>query len=132
MIRYAFSYFVIYLVWLIRQVLSLDGRSYLVLSAPQFQSFLAWIARLRSYAVFYKAKVTCPAYKAFLKAENFNEKAKWRLESVPIMTKENYVKKYSIEERCYGGKNPGSRHRHRRIFGFLRSSKQLGTVRRRA
>jgi phenylacetate-CoA ligase len=32
----------------------------------------------------------------------------WELARVPVMTKENYVRKYSIEERCYGGAIPAS------------------------
>ena len=106
MLRYIFAYILIYVLWLIRRLISFDGRSYLLLFAPQLQPFLAWVARERSYAVFYKARRTCPAYQQFLKAENYEEKDVWKIENVPIMTKENYVKKYSIEERCFGGRIP--------------------------
>ena len=106
MVRYIYCYIVIYSVWLIRKVVSLDGRSYLLLSAPPLQPLLEWIARLRSYTVFYKAKTTCPAYRDFLKAENFDHYAKWQLSRVPATTKENYVRQYSLEERCYGGRIP--------------------------
>lgn len=106
MSRYIFSYLVIYFLWIIRRILSLNGRGYLLLFTPTSQPFLEWIARLRSFAVFYKAKRDCPAYKEFLTAENYHENGNWKLENVPVMTKENYVKKYSLEERCYGGKIP--------------------------
>lgn len=106
MIRYYISYIIIFVVWLVRKVLSLNGRSYLVLCAPQLQSSLRWIARIRAYAVFYKAQKTCPAYKKFLDAEGFDDKKKWDWNAVPIMTKENYVKVFSIEDRCYGGTIP--------------------------
>lgn len=106
MARYFAAYLTIYFLWIFRRILSQGGRSYLLLFAPQMQPLLAWIAGLRAYAVFYKARRTCPAYRSFLAAENFDEKEKWTLDRVPVMTKENYVKKYSIEERCYGGKIP--------------------------
>jgi phenylacetate-CoA ligase len=106
MFRYIFSYLTIYFLWSIRWVLSFDGRIHAFLFAPQIQPFLAWIGQLRAFAVFYKAKRDCPAYKDFLEAENYSEKGAWNLANVPVMTKENYVKKYSIEDRCYGGKIP--------------------------
>lgn len=88
-----------------RRLISTDGSSYLILFAPWFQPFLAWIGRVRAYAVFYKAQQRCPAYREFLQAENYRLD-EWKIEDVPIMTKENYVKKYSIEARCYDGKIP--------------------------
>ncbi len=106
MLRYIFAYFLIYFLWIIRRFISVDGRSYLLLFAPQIQGFLAWIARLRSYAVFYNARTRCPAYKKFLAAEGYRPTGRWQITDVPVMTKENYVKKYSLEERCYGGKIP--------------------------
>ena len=106
MLRFIFAYILIYILWLIRRLISFDGRSYLLLFAPQLQPFLAWVARERSYAVFYKARRNCPAYQKFLEAENYQQKGAWKIENVPIMTKENYVKKYSIEERCFGGRIP--------------------------
>jgi len=106
MIRYCISYFFIYFLWLVRRVLSWRGQTYLLLFAPQMQTLLARIADIRAFAVFYKAKRTCPAYRDFLVQEHYNEKSKWSFANVPIMTKENYVKKYSLEDRCYGGKIP--------------------------
>lgn len=106
MIRYIFSYLIIYFLWSIRWILSLDGKYYLLLFIPQTQSFLDWIGKLRGYAVFYKAQKSCPAYQNFLKAENYQPQNSWNINNLPIMTKENYVKKFSIEERCYNGKIP--------------------------
>lgn len=96
----------IYILYFFRRILSFDGKMFLILFAPQFQPFLAWIGRLRAHVVFENAKKRCPAYQEFLDAENFQEPKKWSLSAVPIMTKENYVKKFGIEERCYGGKIP--------------------------
>jgi phenylacetate-CoA ligase len=105
MFRFALAYAFIYVLWLFRRLISFDGRSYLILFAPQFQPFLSWIGKVRAYAVFYKAQRRCPAYREFLKAENYRVD-EWKIERVPVMTKENYVKKYSIEARCYDGKIP--------------------------
>ena len=63
---------------------------------------------MRAQAVFLKAKERCPAYQKFLIAENYNHSGSWRLRRLPVMTKENYVKKYSIEERCYDGRIPAA------------------------
>jgi phenylacetate-CoA ligase len=78
----------------------------MLLSAPFLQRRLEWIARMRCYAVFYKASKRCPAYSQFLDASGFDRTAKWKLEHLPVMTKENYVKTFSIEERCYEGRIP--------------------------
>lgn len=105
MIRFLIIAF-IYVLYFFRRILSSDGKFFLVLFAPQFQTSLAWIGRMRARVVFENAKRDCPAYQDFLRAENFQESNEWSFSSVPIMTKENYVKKYGIEERCYGGKIP--------------------------
>ena len=106
MIRYAFARIFIYLLWLIRWALGAQSKTYLVLFTPKLQPFLTWVGKVRAFAVFEKAKRTCPAYKDFLKVENYKDSGNWRLENVPVMTKENYVKKYNLESRCYGGKIP--------------------------
>jgi len=106
MIRYYISYAFIYFLWLLRRILSWRGQTYLLLFAPQMQTLLARIADIRAFAVFYKAKRTCPAYRDFLAQENYNENGEWIFANVPVMTKENYVKKYSLEDRCYGGRIP--------------------------
>ena len=47
-----------------------------------------------------------PLIRIFSLQMGFCEEGRWRLEALPEMTKENYVKKYSIEQRCYGGAIP--------------------------
>ncbi|MCU0238875.1 MAG: hypothetical protein MUC29_05495, partial [Pyrinomonadaceae bacterium] len=87
MFRYIFSYFTIYFLWSIRWLLSLDRKYYLLLFTPQIQSFLAWIGKIRGYAVYYKASKNCPAYKNFLDAENYYLQKSWVLSDLPVMTK---------------------------------------------
>jgi phenylacetate-CoA ligase len=60
---------------------------------------------LRAHAVYLKAKHYCPAYRAFLTSEGVR-KGRWKLSDLPITTKENYVKKYSLADRCYYGRLP--------------------------
>src|ERR1700721_2046294 len=93
------------LAWL-RRVASVNGRLYMLLNAPDLQPFLARTGAMRAHALFLKAKRHCPAYGMFLEAEGYQNKATWKLADVPVMTKENYVKRYSLEERCYGGAIP--------------------------
>ncbi|MFC5742979.1 phenylacetate--CoA ligase family protein [Dyella tabacisoli] len=92
--------------WFLRRIISVDGRIYAFLNAPMFQPYLAGVGRMRAHAAFLKAQATCPAYAQFLQAEGYRPQGKWRLADLPVMTKENYVKRYSIEQRCYGGAIP--------------------------
>jgi phenylacetate-CoA ligase len=80
----------------------------MLLSLGNLQPFLKKIGLLRAHAVYLKAKDRCPAYKDFLKGQGYQKNGRWKLSSLPIMTKENYVKKYSIPERCYDGKLPAA------------------------
>ncbi|MDQ4122617.1 MAG: CoF synthetase [Acidobacteriota bacterium] len=106
MFSYFFARVFIYSLWLVRWTLGADGKTYLILFAPQLQQFLSFVGKVRAFAVFERARRECPAYREFLNAENYEQRNGWRLENVPVMTKENYVKKYTIEERCYGGAIP--------------------------
>jgi phenylacetate-CoA ligase len=93
------------LAWL-RSMASVNGRLYTLLHAPQLQPFLAHTGKMRAHALFLKASRSCPAYRLFLAAEGYKSNAAWKLTDVPVMTKENYVKQYSLEERCYDGAIP--------------------------
>jgi phenylacetate-CoA ligase len=96
------------LLWLVRKLISKDRRAYMMLSAGALQPLLVKIGRMRAHAAYMKAKDRCPAYRDFLKASGFIEKGKWDLSRLPVMTKENYVRKYSIQERCYDGRIPAT------------------------
>ncbi len=98
----------LWLLWIVRRVISLDRRAYMLLSAGALQPLLMKIGMLRAHAVYLKAKDHCPAYRDFLHREDHRQNGKWRLSDLPITTKENYVKKYSIVERCYDGKLPAA------------------------
>jgi len=88
--------------------MSQDYRVYSTLNLRVFQFFLDRVAQLRAQAAFIKAALTCPAYQDFLKANNFRQTLNWNIKNIPVMTKDNYVKKYGIEERCYDGVIPSA------------------------
>jgi phenylacetate-CoA ligase len=94
--------------WLVRKIISSDRRAYMLLSAGPLQPLLARIGRLRARAVYLKARDRCPAYRDFLRASGFAQKGRWNLAQLPVMTKENYVKKYGIPARCYDGRIPAA------------------------
>ncbi len=98
----------LWLLWLVRKVISMDGRAYMILSAGGLQPLLEKIGHLRAHAVYLKAKDECPAYRDFLEREGYTKNGRWKLSALPVMTKENYVKRFSIEERCYGGRLPAA------------------------
>ena len=99
---------VLWILWLVRRAISIDGRTYALINAGQLQGFLSHAGRMGAYAAYLKARKTCPAYQDFLEKSGYNESSQWRLESLPVMTKENYVKLYSIEKRCFGGRIPSA------------------------
>ena len=96
------------ILWTIRRIISLDRRAYMLLSAGALQPLLVRIGMLRAHAVYLKAKDHCPAYRAFLESEGQNHPRGWKLSNLPITTKDNYVRKYSLVDRCYHGRIPAA------------------------
>ena len=88
---------------LIRWLINADPRTYMGLHFGWIQPGLETVGRWKAHAVFKKASKQCPAYKQFLADPSV---AVTRWSDIPVTTKENYVKKYSIEQRCYGGQIP--------------------------
>lgn len=64
----------------------------------------------KAYYEFIKAKKNVPAYKAFLLSKKFTKptftKFVANMSQIPETDKENYVKRYTIDQRCIGGKTP--------------------------
>jgi len=74
---------------------------------PALQPAIEAMGRARALGVYLHAKRHCPAYREFLAVEGAPEVTSTAdFGSIPITTKENYVKKYSIEARCHGGRIP--------------------------
>jgi phenylacetate-CoA ligase len=91
---------------ILHRVFITNKNLYIVLSTRELQPILERIGRLRAQSVFLRAQKRCPAYREFLAEQGYSDRRKWSLSDVPVMTKENYVKRYSIEQRCYGGSLP--------------------------
>jgi len=98
----------LWLLWIIRRIISLDRRAYMLLSAGALQPLLVRIGMLRAHAVYLKARDHCPAYRTFLESQGLPKNGPWKLSNLPITTKENYVKKYLLTDRCYYGKLPAA------------------------
>jgi phenylacetate-CoA ligase len=92
----------------VRRIFIRDKHLYLILSARPLQPVLRAIGRMRAHSVFLRAQRRCPAYREFLAQEGYAPRGAWSLSNVPMMTKENYVRKYSLEERCYDGAIPAT------------------------
>ena len=96
---------VLYTLGLLRWTVAHDARAYALLTLPPWQPFLEALGRLRAREVFLKARDECPAYGTFLGEQGYRRSRRWP--DVPVTTKENYVKKFPIEARCYGGRLAG-------------------------
>jgi phenylacetate-CoA ligase len=91
----------------LRRLLQTEPRFFSLLGAPAFQPVLVWIGRAKAWEVYLKARRDCPAYRDFLLDQHASLVRKaGDLALLPVTTKENYVRKYGIPERCYGGRIP--------------------------
>ncbi len=84
-----------------------SSNTYKLLFIPGFENLRWWTGRAKVWDIFLKARKRVPAYKDFL---NNNEFSKVRfslfnpvLEEIPSIDKENYIKKYTVEEKCIDG-----------------------------
>ena len=94
-----------------RRLLELHNGPMCLLFLPGMEATRWNIGKLKALAVFEKARRGTPAYRQFL-AEHPGGRVRFRgllpdLRRVPVMDKENYVKRYAIEARCRGGRVPG-------------------------
>jgi phenylacetate-CoA ligase len=91
----------------LRRILQSEPRFLGLLGAQALQPVLVWIGSVKAWEVYLKASRDCPAYRTFLFDQHAPTAGNARdLSLLPVTTKENYVTKYSIEDRCYGGRIP--------------------------
>jgi phenylacetate-CoA ligase len=100
-------YPVVILVELLRSAVTQRKEFFALINLGVAQRLLRRMGIIRAYRVYNLARRTCPAYRKFLDEAGcprlvFGQS----LNILPQTNKENYVKKYSIEERCYGGRIP--------------------------
>lgn len=80
---------------------------YKIWGAPALQPAIERLGRARAYAAYRKGRRECPAYREFLRERGDPAiSGPDDFAMLPITTKENYVKQYSIEARCHGGRIP--------------------------
>jgi phenylacetate-CoA ligase len=107
MIDYTLLYPFLLMLRGVRRTINTTSRFFLILNTAPFQPFLSRIGQLKAYEAYLAARRTTPAYRKFLATSDhqpIKRVGDWG--NIPITTKDNYVKKYSIEERCQGGKIP--------------------------
>lgn len=99
-----------WLVELFRKPLMLSNFTIRLIYIPGINKIRTFNSKARAYSEFIKAKRRVPAYKSFLKAHNFSKPSFSGLlpniHEIPEIDKENYIKKFSIDARCVGGKIP--------------------------
>lgn len=80
---------------------------YALLGIPALQPLYAHLARHRAVAVARKAAKRCPAYARFLADRSLSPRITPRtFATLPETEKDNYVRAFSIEDRCVGGRIP--------------------------
>jgi phenylacetate-CoA ligase len=95
---------------LLRWALTASEHTYRLLFLPGLEGARWRFGKWRAWLAYEQARRRVPAYAAFL-AEHDAGRVRARgldpdLSSIPITDKDNYVRRYSIEERCVGGRIP--------------------------
>jgi len=95
---------------LLRFAVTRSERTYRLLFFPGFESFRWHVGRWRAWLAFEKARRRVPAYRDFLRERGDPRvRARWfrpDFSPVPITDKDSYVRRYSVEQRCVGGRIP--------------------------
>jgi phenylacetate-CoA ligase len=94
----------------LRRGLSASDRTYRLLFLPGFEAVRWRFGKWRAWRAYVHARRNVPAYRAFL-AEQGDPRVRARgfdpdLTVIPETDKDNYVRRYSIEERCIHGRIP--------------------------
>lgn len=95
---------------LYRKPLMLSDATIKLIFIPGFNNLRRFNAKARAYAEFINAKRNVPAYREFLKTHGFSKPSfdgmTPNIHEIPFTDKENYVKVYSMDQRCVHGKVP--------------------------
>ena len=108
--RHLILLFYAWLIEIFRKPLMLSNFTIRLIYVPGINKIRQFNSKARAYSEFIKAKRRVPAYKEFLKTHNFSKPSFSGLvpniHEIPEIDKENYIKKFSIDARCVGGKIP--------------------------
>jgi phenylacetate-CoA ligase len=104
------KFFYVYLQDAFVNVTASDLRTHRFLFAKHIEAYRWRLGYWRAWRTYYLAMRRVPAYSRFVKAHT-KRLPSWdgrslSLAPIPSMDKQNYIKKYSIESRSYGGKLP--------------------------
>ncbi len=97
---------------LVDRLFTYSENLYKLLLVPGFENFRWGIGSWRGWRNFNRAYRRVPAYKKFIDSHGGKPHIRLRnnlmpdMTKVPEMDKQNYIKKYSIEDRVIGGKLP--------------------------
>ena len=105
--------FILCYAWLVecyRRSLMMSNSTMKLIFIPGINGIRAFSAKARAYSEFVKARKRVPAYRAFLAERGFSKPSFKGLvpniSDIPFTDKENYVKRFSIDDRCVSGKVP--------------------------
>ncbi|CAN5410854.1 phenylacetate--CoA ligase family protein [soil metagenome] len=108
--RHIIILFYAWLVELFRKPLMLSDTTIRLLFIPGFNKIRTFNGKARAYAEFAKAKRRVPAYRDFLKSTGFSYPSfsgmTPLIHQIPFTDKENYVMKFSMDERSCNGQVP--------------------------
>ena len=95
-----------------RNLISRSDETYKLLFTPGFERFRWRVGRWRAWLALERAREEVPAYRDFLAAHG-NPRVRLNgldpdFSAIPPTDKESYVRRYSIEERCRGGRIPSA------------------------
>lgn len=93
-----------------RKPLMLSDTTIKLIFMPGLTRLRNFNARARTYNEFVKAKRRVPAYKAFLRSQNFSgvtfKGLSPVLSKIPVADKDNYIRQFDLEQRCIHGHIP--------------------------
>jgi phenylacetate-CoA ligase len=95
-----------------RRLLTRSENTYRLLFVPGFEGTRWRFGKWHAWLAFERARRNTPAYREFL-AEHGDPRVRVRgldpdLTSIPVTDKDNYVRRWSVEARCRGGRIPSS------------------------
>jgi phenylacetate-CoA ligase len=104
---------ILFYAWLVKihqKILLMFDSTTKFIYMPGFNSLRHFNAKVRAYSEFIRAKRKVPAYAQFLRSKGFDRPSFTgmapNIHEIPFTDKENYVKQYSMNERCMNGKVP--------------------------
>lgn len=107
--------FILIYVWVLARfnaLLLLSNPTIKLFYIPGFNKLRHFNAKAKAYAEFVKAKRQVPAYLDFLKSNRFSmptfKGVTPNIHEIPVANKENYIKRYTLDERCTKGELPAT------------------------